>query len=254
MRVTNHSDDVIVIDRISKSFKLHHNRVESLKGRFVGIFKRRWRQNTEFFHALDNVSFRVQRGESLALMGANGSGKSTLLQIIAGILRPSGGQVQVRGRVAPLIELGVGFHPELTGEENIYLNASLYGFKNAETRKRYSTIVEFSELGKFIDIPVKNYSSGMYMRLGFSVAVHLNPEVLLADEILAVGDVAFQEKCHMKIAELQQGGMTLILVSHNLDQVSQFCSSFLRLEKGRIVETGALSNSTEGQAGRRGNV
>ena len=238
--VSHHKDDVIVVDQVSKSFKLHHNRVESLKGRFVGIFKRRWRQKTESFHALENVSFRVRRGDSLALIGSNGSGKSTLLQIIAGILRPSDGRVQVQGRVAPLIELGVGFNPELTGEENIYLNASLYGFRNHEVRARLAQIVEFSELGHFIDTPVKNYSSGMYMRLGFSVAVHLDPEILLADEILAVGDVSFQEKCQKKISDLQRAGMTLILVSHSLDQVSRFCTSFIRLDKGRMAERGVL--------------
>ncbi|MHB8257419.1 MAG: ABC transporter ATP-binding protein [Acidiferrobacterales bacterium] len=240
MKSISYHNDVIVVDKVSKSFKLHHNRVESLKGRFVGIFKHRWRQRTESFHALENVSFRVRRGDSLALMGSNGSGKSTLLQIIAGILRPSDGRVQVQGRVAPLIELGVGFNPELTGEENIYLNASLYGFRNHEIRARLAKIVEFSELGHFIDTPVKNYSSGMYMRLGFSVAVHLDPEILLADEILAVGDVSFQEKCQKKIADLQRSGMTLILVSHSMDQVSRFCTSFIRLDKGRMAERGVL--------------
>ena len=238
MRTSKCEDDVIVVEQVSKSFKLHHNHVESLKGRFVGIFKRRWRQRTESFRALDDVSFRVKRGESLALMGSNGSGKSTLLQIIAGILRPSAGRVLVRGRVAPLIELGVGFHPELTGEENIYLNASLYGFRNQEIKARLARIVEFSELGNFIDIPVKNYSSGMYMRLGFSVAVHLDPEILLADEILSVGDIGFQEKCHAKIGELQKAGMTLLFVSHSPEQVKRFCPKFIKLDKGYIVDAG----------------
>ncbi|MHB8388479.1 MAG: ABC transporter ATP-binding protein [Acidobacteriaceae bacterium] len=241
VRTARDSDEIIVVDQVSKSFRLHHNHVESLKGRFIGIFKRRWRQRTESFRALDNVSFQVRRGESLALLGSNGSGKSTLLQVIAGILRPSGGQVLVRGRVAPLIELGVGFHPELTGEENIYLNASLYGFRNREIRARFARIVEFSELGNFIDTPVKNYSSGMHMRLGFSVAVHLDPEILLADEILAVGDASFQEKCHAKIADLQKGGMTLIFVSHSPDQVSKFCTKFVRLDRGQMAETGILN-------------
>ncbi len=251
-RTARDSDEVIIVDQISKSFKLHHNHVESLKGRFIGIFKHRWRQRTESFRALDNVSFQVRRGESLALMGSNGSGKSTLLQVIAGILRPSSGRVQVHGRVAPLIELGVGFHPELTGEENIYLNASLYGFRNHEIRARFARIVEFSELGNFIDTPVKNYSSGMYMRLGFSVAVHLDPEILLADEILAVGDVSFQDKCHAKIADMQRGGMTLILVSHNPDQVSKFCTKFVRLDKGRMAETGLLENHSQSRPTLRG--
>lgn len=239
------SDDVIVVDHVSKSFTLHHNRVSSLKGRFIGLFKQRWRQHVEHFHALTDVSLRVRRGEALALMGANGSGKSTLLQIVAGILRPTSGRLWTQGRIAPLIELGVGFNPELTGEENIYLNGSLYGYRNAEIRRLVAAIVEFSELGHFIDTPVKNYSSGMYMRLGFSVAVHLNPEVLLADEILAVGDVAFQQKCHDKIAELQRNGMTLLFVSHSMDTVKRFCHRYVRLDHGKIVESGVFERDQQ---------
>lgn len=231
------TDDVIIVDNVSKSFVLHHNRVQSLKGRFVGVFKERWKQKNEEFHALRNVSFTVKKGEALGLLGHNGSGKSTLLQIIAGILKPSSGKVITKGRVAPLIELGVGFNPELTGEENIYLNASLYGFRNHDIRKLAPKIIEFSELGQFIDTPVKNYSSGMYMRLGFSVAVHLDPDILLADEILAVGDVQFQEKCKRKISSLRENGLTIILVSHSPDQVTEFCDHSVRLEKGRIIET-----------------
>ncbi|MGC9217504.1 ABC transporter ATP-binding protein, partial [Acidithiobacillus sp.] len=177
------------------------------------------------------------------LLGHNGSGKSTLLQIIASILEPSQGQVITHGRIAPLIQLGVGFHPELSGYENIFLNASLYGFRNRDTQKRVKDIIEFSELQHFIDTPLKNYSSGMQMRLGFSVAVHLQPDILLADEILAVGDQSFQDKCHDKIAELRRNGMTLILVSHSREQVNKFCDQFVRLEHGRVVETGRLEQS-----------
>lgn len=230
------TDDVIIVDNVSKSFFLHHNRVQSLKGRFVGVFKERWKQKHEEFHALQNVSFTVKKGEALGLLGHNGSGKSTLLQIIAGILKPSAGKVITKGRVAPLIELGVGFNPELTGEENIYLNASLYGFRNHDIRKLAPKIIEFSELGQFIDTPVKNYSSGMYVRLGFSVAVHLDPDILLADEILAVGDVQFQEKCKRKISSLRENGLTIILVSHSPDQVADFCDHSIRLEKGIVIE------------------
>ncbi len=228
----------VIVQGVSKTFVLRHNPVASFKGRFIGVFNRRWRQRLEPFQALHDVSFSVDRGEAIGLLGANGSGKSTLLQIIAGIIPPTTGQVRAFGRIAPLIELGVGFHPELTGEENIYLNSSLYGFHNREIRRRFADIVDFSELRDFIDIPVKNYSSGMYVRLGFSIAVHLQPDILLADEILAVGDASFQSKCQQKIAEMQANGMTLILVSHSMAQVQQFCSRYVRLDHGRVAEAG----------------
>ena len=235
------SDDAVVVDNVSKAFVLHHNRVMSLKGHFIGLFNRRWRQRAEQFYALRDVSFRVRRGEAFAVMGPNGSGKSTLLQLIAGILRPTHGEVRTSGRIAPLIELGVGFNPELTGEENIFLNASLYGFKNREIRERYGDIVEFAGLAPFIDVPVKNYSSGMYMRLGFSVAIHLEPEILLTDEILAVGDADFQAKCLERVQKMRSEGMTLILVSHSMEQVRRFCDRYIRLEHGQIVETCELT-------------
>ena len=230
----------VIVQSVSKTFVLRHNPVASFKGRFIGVFNRRWRQRLEPFQALDDVSFSVNRGEAIGLLGANGSGKSTLLQIIAGIIPPTSGRVQTFGRIAPLIELGVGFHPELTGEENIFLNASLYGFHNREIRRQFAQIVDFSELRDFIDIPVKNYSSGMYMRLGFSIAVHLQPDILLADEILAVGDASFQSKCQQKIAQMQKNGMTLILVSHSMVQVQQFCTRYIRLDHGRVAEVGGF--------------
>lgn len=231
----------VSVERVSKTFYLHHNRVDSLKGKMVGLFKSRWRQRVERFDALHEVSFSLAQGESVALLGRNGSGKSTLMQIIAGVLRPTSGAVRSHGRIAPLIELGVGFHPELTGEENIYLNASLYGLRNRETALLYKQITEFSELGHFIDIPVKNYSSGMYMRLGFSVAAHLNPDILLADEILAVGDQAFQEKCHDRIRELQRNGLILVLVTHSMAQAEQFCTRYIRIDQGRVVEAAPIA-------------
>lgn len=242
-------DDAIVVDGVSKIFTIRHNRVMSLKGRFIGLFNGRWRQRTEQLYALRDVSFRVRRGEAFAVMGPNGSGKSTLLKIVAGILRPTQGRVYTSGRVAPLIELGVGFNPELTGEENIYLNASLYGFKNREIRERYGDIVEFAELAPFIDVPVKNYSTGMYLRLGFSVAVHLEPEILLTDEILAVGDVDFQAKCLERVRKMRSDGMTLILVSHSMEQARNFCDRYIRLEHGHIVEAGELRQAMLGAEG-----
>ncbi|MGH2482288.1 MAG: ABC transporter ATP-binding protein [Ktedonobacteraceae bacterium] len=228
----------MIVENLSKTFMVHHNRVTSMKGRFIGLFKQRWQQHTETFPALTDVSFSIQRGEAIGIMGPNGSGKSTLLQLIAGIYRPTSGVIRVNGRVAPLIQLGVGFHVELTGEENIYLGASLYGFSNKTIRAKYQQIVEFSELGSFIDTPIKNYSSGMLMRLGFSIAIHLDPDILLADEILAVGDVSFKQKCLNRIRELRKSGMTLVLVSHMQEQVDTFCDTYLKLAKGRVIEQG----------------
>jgi len=231
----------IIVEHVSKEFILRHNRPMGLKTRFLGLFHKNKREKREHFLALDDVSFTVEQGEALGLLGHNGSGKSTLLQIIAGILQPSKGRVIANGRVAPLIQLGVGFNPELTGYENIFLNASLYGFLNKDVRKRVKHIIEFSELEHFIDTPLKNYSSGMQMRLGFAVAVNLQPDILLADEILAVGDQAFQDKCLDKIAEMRSNGMSLILVSHSQEQVDKFCDYFVKLEHGIDIGHGPIT-------------
>ncbi|MDR7926181.1 ABC transporter ATP-binding protein [Acidithiobacillus thiooxidans] len=230
----------IVVDHVSKEFILRHNRAMGIKTRFLGLFHKNKREKREHFLALNDVSFTVEQGEALGLLGHNGSGKSTLLQIIAGILQPTKGRVIVNGRVAPLIQLGVGFNSELTGYENIFLNASLYGFMNKEIKKHVKSIIEFSELENFIDTPLKNYSSGMQMRLGFSIAVHLSPDILLADEILAVGDQAFQKKCLDKIGEMRNSGMSLILVSHSQDQINKFCDYSVRMDHGQIVEQGPI--------------
>ncbi|MBN2678814.1 MAG: ABC transporter ATP-binding protein [Acidithiobacillaceae bacterium] len=235
----------IIVEHVSKEFILRHNRAMGLKTRFLGLFHKNKREKREHFLALDDVSITLEQGEALGLLGHNGSGKSTLLQIIAGILQPSKGRVIANGRVAPLIQLGVGFNPELTGYENIFLNASLYGFLNKEVKKRVKSIIEFSELEHFIDTPLKNYSSGMQMRLGFAVAVNLQPDILLADEILAVGDQAFQDKCLDKIAEMRKNGMSLILVSHSQEQVSKFCDHFIRLERGVMLENGSIGEAWE---------
>ncbi len=233
----------IIVEHVSKEFILRHNRAMGLKTRFLGLFHKNKREKRECFLALDDVSFTVEQGDALGLLGHNGSGKSTLLQIIAGILQPSKGHIIANGRVAPLIQLGVGFNPELTGYENIFLNASLYGFLNKDVRKRIKDIIEFSELEHFIDTPLKNYSSGMQMRLGFAVAVNLQPDILLADEILAVGDQAFQDKCLDKIATMRSNGMTLILVSHSRDQVNKFCNQFVQLESGKNAQSGVLTTT-----------
>ncbi len=234
----------VIVDHVSKDFVLRHNRAMGLKTRFLGLFHSDKREKREIFTALTDVHFTVEHGESLGLLGHNGSGKSTLLQIIAGILNPTRGRVITSGRVAPLIQLGVGFNAELTGYQNIFLNASLYGFRNKAIRSRVGEIIAFSELEHFIDTPLKHYSSGMQMRLGFAVAVHLEPDILLADEILAVGDQAFQDKCLARIARMRQDGMTLILVSHNPDQVDRFCDKYVRLDQGKVVDSGLTAKPT----------
>lgn len=237
---------MIDVQNVSKIFTLHHTPHRTLKQRVVGLWDKRSRLTSEKIKVLDNISFTLGEGESLALLGHNGSGKSTLMQLLAGIMLPTTGTVAVKGRIAPLIELGVGFHPELTGQENIYLNASLYGLTNKDTRRIYSEVVKFSGLDKFIDTPVKHYSSGMYMRLGFSIAVHVRPTILLADEILAVGDSEFQQKCFERIRLMQADGMSLILVTHNDHQAQQFCSRYMRLDHGRVIAEGVFEDNQKG--------
>lgn len=184
-------------------------------------------------HALDGVSFTVARGEAFGVVGGNGSGKSTLLKVVAGILKPSSGRVVADGRVAALIELGAGFHPEITGRENVFINGAVLGLSRRELERKYDDIVEFSGLGDFIEEPVKNYSSGMYVRLGFAVAVHTDPDILLVDEVLAVGDEAFAHRCLRRIEELLADGRTLLFVSHSLDLVEDLCDRVLWLDGGR---------------------
>lgn len=190
------------------------------------------------FYALKNVSFSVERGETLGITGHNGSGKTTLLKIIAGVTAPSEGEVLVRGRVSPLIGLGAGFHADLTGRENVFLNASILGLRNAEIRKRFDEIVNFAGVWPFIDTPLKRYSSGMYLRLGFSVAVHARPQILLVDEALAVGDADFAEKCLEKMRSFQREGVTIILVSHSAALIREFCDRAILLEAGTLVADG----------------
>lgn len=228
----------IEVEHATKDFMLQRNAQDTLKKRFIGVFSKRWRPRAHSFRALDDVSLRIERGEAVGLMGHNGSGKSTLLSLMAGIYPPSHGRIITRGRLVPMIALGVGFSPELTGRENVYLNASLFGFTNREIHRRFDAICAFAELGGFIDEPVKNLSSGMQARLGFAVAVHSDPEILLADEILSVGDIAFQEKCLQRIAELRKQGMTLVFVSHSRRQINDFCERYIHLDHGRIVDAG----------------
>jgi lipopolysaccharide transport system ATP-binding protein len=196
------------------------------------------RSGTEEFWALRNVSFELRQGEVLGIIGRNGAGKSTLLKILSRITEPSTGQVRIRGRVASLLEVGTGFHPELTGRENIFLNGAILGMKRAEIKRKFDEIVDFAEIEKFLDTPVKRYSSGMYVRLAFAVAAHLEPEILIVDEVLAVGDVEFQKKCLNKMSEVASGGRTVLFVSHNLTAVADLCTRALLLQKGEVRQVG----------------
>jgi ABC-2 type transport system ATP-binding protein len=224
--------EVVQAEAITKIFTLRKQK--SIKDSLVNASRARTYQET--FRALDDVSLTIDAGESVGLVGPNGSGKSTLLKVIGGILTPNAGRVRVRGRVAALLELGAGFHPDLSGRENIYLNASVLGLSRAETQNYFDDIVEFSGIQDFIDTQVKFYSSGMYVRLAFSVAVHVDPDVLLVDEVLAVGDEPFQQKCMDKIRQFRQEGRTIIFVSHASGQVADVCDRAIVLESGKIVE------------------
>ena len=237
----------IQFDNVSKKFTLRHERRRSfqeaalafLQGAALSPSKGRGNSREELW-ALKDVSFAVERGKTLGIIGPNGSGKSTVLKLISRILEPTSGRIDVGGRVSALIELGAGFHPDLTGRENVYLNGSLLGFSRREMEAKFKRIVEFSELEKFIDVPIKHYSSGMHMRLGFAVAIHVDPDVLLIDEILAVGDQAFQNKCLSKIAELKSQGVTIIFVSHDLEAVQDLCDRAIWLEDGNIQQVGQV--------------
>lgn len=231
----------IEVHGISKQFVLRHTR--SIKEAFVWLVKGRKGDLSQKFHALDNISLEVRQGESVALLGLNGSGKSTLLKHISGVMLPDDGTVRTRGRVAGLIEVGAGFHPDLSGRDNVYLNGAILGMTEQQIDDLFESIVEFSEIGQFIDTEVKFYSSGMYLRLAFSVAVHTNPEVFLVDEILAVGDEPFQRKCIAKIMELAAAGKTLVVVSHDLDLVAQVCERGVILEHGKIVFDGEVHDA-----------
>lgn len=230
-------DTAVQFDNVSKKFTLRRERARSFQEAALAFFQGRDSSREELW-ALEDVSFAVERGKTLGIIGPNGSGKSTVLKLITRILEPTSGRIDVQGRVSALIELGAGFHPDLTGRENIYINGSILGFSRKEMRAKFEQIVAFSELEKFIDVPLKHYSSGMHMRLGFAVAIHVDPDILLIDEILAVGDQAFQNKCLGKISELRSQGVTILFVSHDLEAVRSLCTSALWLEDGVIQEEG----------------
>jgi ABC-2 type transport system ATP-binding protein len=228
------TDTAIEVVDVSKRFRVYREKPTSLKQRLLS-----GRTRAEDFWALTDVSFEVPEGGTLGLIGHNGSGKTTMLKVIAGILRPTKGLVRERGRIAGLLELGAGFHPELTGRENVYLNASFLGLSRAETDRVYDEIVAFAELQDFMDTAVKFYSSGMLVRLGFAVAVHVEPEIILIDEVLAVGDEAFQARCIDKVRSFQREGRTIVFVTHALDQVRHLCDQAVMLDHGHVHTIGA---------------
>lgn len=234
-------ENAIEIKNVSKDFRVFKDRPKTIKEQILNLCSNEYTP----FHALKNVNLSIKKGESIALIGHNGCGKSTLLSIIAGILYPTSGTVKVNGRLSCLISLGAGFHPDFTGRENIYTNAAIFGLSKKETEENLDSIIEFSELGSFVDNPVRTYSSGMYLKLAFSVAIHINPEILLIDEILAVGDSNFQRKCFAKMQEFRRKGVTIVLVSHALPRVVEFCDRCLWLQDGVIRADGKPDEVTE---------
>ncbi|MEP7270262.1 MAG: ABC transporter ATP-binding protein [Acidobacteriota bacterium] len=227
---------VILVENVSVKYRVPHERINTLKEYAIRTLQRRVSYN-EFF-ALSDVSVDVRASEVFGVIGRNGAGKSTLLRVISQVMRPTSGRVWRQGRVAPLLELGAGFHQELTGRENVFLNGALLGHSRAEMHRCFDEIVEFAELGDFLDTPIRNYSSGMTARLGFAVATAIRPDVLIVDEVLSVGDARFQEKCKARIAEFRSTGATILLVSHDAELVETICNRAVWLEKGRVRAMG----------------
>ncbi|MFC5745985.1 ABC transporter ATP-binding protein [Actinomadura rugatobispora] len=229
----------IVVDSVSKRFTIRHAR--SIKDMTVRAVRRQ--SLSESFNALDDVSLTIGRGETVALMGLNGSGKSTLLKLISGVLSPDAGSVRVRGRIAGLIDVGAGLHPELTGRENVFLNGAILGMDEAEIRSKFDAIVEFSGVERFLDSQVKFYSSGMFMRLAFSIAAHTDPDIFLIDEVLAVGDPPFREKCLARIRELRDEGRTMVIVAHDIQMLIKLCDRGVMMRGGRKIFDGDVAEA-----------
>ncbi len=232
------SETVITFQNVTKKFAFQSQK--TFKEFLPALI--RGEETSKGFTALDNISFEIKKGESVGIIGPNGSGKSTILKLIAGVMSPTTGKIQVKGQISPLIELGAGMHPELTGRENIYLNGAILGLKRKQIDANLQSIIDFSEIAEFIDQPVKHYSSGMYMRLAFAIAIHVNPEILIVDEILAVGDDAFQKKCFRKMEEFKRNKITIIFVSHSLEQVKMFCDKAIYINHSKLISQGEVDN------------
>lgn len=230
---------MVTVKDVSMVFNLASEKVDSLKEYVLKLVKHELMMQK--FYALQDINLEIRRGESVALIGANGSGKSTLLKVIAGVLHPTTGAVRVNGSVAPMIELGAGFDSELTARENVFLNGAVLGHDRKFMEAHFNNIIDFAELWDFVDVPVKNYSSGMVARLGFAIATEIRADVLIVDEVLSVGDFRFQEKCEKRIAEMMEGGTTLLFVSHSTKQVRQLCQKAVWLKKGRIQMIGEVN-------------
>lgn len=228
--------NIIELKNVTMKYNLAQEKVDNIKEYFIKLVK--GQLLFQEFIALDNISVKISKGDVFGIVGLNGSGKSTMLKIIAGILQPSSGKVEVRGSVSPLIELGAGFDPDLTARENVYLNGLILGHPKSLMREKFADIIDFAELHQFVDVPVKNFSSGMYARLGFSVATIVRPDILIVDEILSVGDFRFQEKCEKRIEELMAGGTTVVMVTHDITQIKRLCNNAVWIEKGRIKMSG----------------
>ena len=268
MRILFNMNTSISVKNLTKSYKLNHqvdqaggyvslrdiivNRVKQLLT-LSKQYKKIERQKSEIFQALDGVSFDIKQGERVGIIGRNGAGKSTLLKVISRITAPSQGQLSITGRVASLLEVGTGFHPELTGRENIYLNGAVLGMSRTDIKSKFDEIVAFAEVERFLDTPVKRYSSGMYMRLAFAVAAHLEPDILVIDEVLAVGDAEFQKKCLGKMRDVGQDGRTVLFVSHNMGAITEFCDRVILLKQGKVFADGSPSEMISLYSGKEFN-
>ena len=237
-------DVAIKVTHVSKDFKLYYDKANTLKEKIL-FFSKKNRSKNNVLHVLKDINIEIKKGESVALIGTNGSGKSTLLKLMNRIIYPTKGRITKDGKLTSLLELGAGFHDDFTGRENIYFNASIFGLTKEEIDKKLDQIIEFSELEEFIDNPVRTYSSGMYMRLAFSVAINVEADILLIDEILAVGDQHFQDKCFNKLIELKEAGKTIVIVTHSMEQVKRFCDRAIWLYEGEVHRDGKVSEVLE---------